>query len=88
MLHLIGDYYLTADPNCYIIGKPTQRGANRIEMRQARYFTALPAAVSAAANLAVREGISSGEVTSLQDAVTQMQRVSDKLKAAVSGMQQ
>lgn len=88
MFHLIGEYYLTADPHQFIIGKPVERRGKGIEMKSARYCATLPAAVSAAANLALREGISSGEVASLQDAVTQMQRISDELKAAVSAMQQ
>ena len=88
MLHLIGDYYLSADKYQYILAKPVQRGAGRVSMNDARYCVTLQEAVTTAANLALREGISSGEVTSLQDAVTQMQHVSDELKAAVSGMQQ
>lgn len=87
MIHLIGEYYLTADPNCYIIGKPAQRGANRIEMRQARYFTTLPAAVSAAVNLALRDKIQTERIQSLQEAVDEMQRLKAELETAVSGMQ-
>ena len=85
MLHLIGDFYLHADKHQYILAKPVQRGAGRVSMNEARYFTTLPAAVSAAANLALREGVASGEIASLQDAVTQMQRINDELKTAVGG---
>ena len=88
MFHLIGEYYLNADPHQFIIGKPVERRGKGIEMKSARYCVTLQEAVATAANLALREGISSGEVASLQDAVTQMQRISDELKAAVSGMQQ
>ena len=38
MFHLIGEYYLTADPNCYIIGKPLERRGKGIEMKSARLF--------------------------------------------------
>ena len=88
MFHLIGDFYLSADKYQFILAKPVQRGAGRVSMNGARYCVTLQEAVTTAANLALREGISSGEITSLQDAVTQMQRISYELKAAVSEMQQ
>ncbi len=88
MIHLIGDYYLSADKYQHILAKPVRRGAGRISMNGARYCVTLQEAVATAANLALREGVASGEIASLQDAVTQMQRISDELKAAVSEMQQ
>lgn len=88
MIHLIGDYYLSADKYQYILAKPVRRGAGRISMNGARYCVTLQEAVATAANLALREGVASGEIASLQDAVTKMQRISDELKAAVSEMQQ
>lgn len=87
MFHLIGEYYLTADPNCYIIGKPLERRGKGIEMKSARYFTTLSAAVSAAVNLALRDKIQTERIQSLQEAVDEMQRLKAELETAVSGMQ-
>lgn len=45
MIHLIGDYYMTADkkPGCsYVVGIPRQTEDKRIIMRQARYSLPLP----------------------------------------------
>ena len=87
MFHLIGEYYLTADPNCYIIGKPLERRGKGIGLKSAGYFTALPAAVGAAVNLALRDKIQTERIQSLQEAVDEMQRLKAELEAAVSGMQ-
>lgn len=84
MFHLIGEYYLTADPNCYIIGKPLERRGKGIEMKSARYFTTLPAAVSAAVNLALRDKIQTERIQSLEEAVDEMQRLKAELETAVS----
>ena len=56
-------------------------------MKSARYFTTLPAAVSAAVNLALRDKIQTERIQSLQEAVDEMQRLKAELETAVSGMQ-
>lgn len=45
MIHLIGDYYMTADkkPGCsYVVGIPRQTEDKRIIMRQSRYYNPCP----------------------------------------------
>lgn len=85
MLHIIGDFYLTANKTCFILGKPLQRDAGRISMDEARYFTDLPTAVTAAVNLALRDKIQDERIQSLQEAVDEMERIRDEIHAAVSG---
>lgn len=59
---------------------------HRNEVRKG-YFTTLPAAVSAAVNLALRDKIQTERIQSLQEAVDEMQRLKAELETAVSGMQ-
>lgn len=41
MIHLINDYYMTADGNSYTVAKAVQRDAGKFSMNRARYFTLL-----------------------------------------------
>lgn len=86
MIHLCRNIYLSADAFQYKVGT-ARKHHNKTEFRPITYHLTLPEALRSAANLALREGVASGEIASLQDAVTQMKRISDELKAAVSGMQ-
>ena len=85
MLHVIGDLYLTANTNGFILGNPLQRDAGRISMEEARYFTDLPTAITAAVNLALRDEVQSERIQSLKEAVDEMQRIRDEIHTAVSG---
>ena len=88
MIHLIGDYYLTADPHQFIVGKPVERRGKGIEMKSARYCVTLQEAVATAANLALRDKVQAESIKSLQEAVDEMKRLNAELKAAISEMQQ
>lgn len=76
MIHLIGDYYMTADKNSYTVGIPggmsdrrRETGRSAALMRQARYYSTLAQAVSGTAEIALRDGIAAGEVQTLRDVV-------------------
>ena len=86
MIHLIGDYYMTADkkPGCsYVVGIPRQTEDKRIIMRQARYYTTLARAVAETAEIALRDKIAAGEITTLHDAVAAFRRMKDEILASI-----
>lgn len=83
MIHLIGDYYMTADkkPGCsYVVGIPRQTEDKRIIMRQSRYYSTLARAV---AEIALRDKIAAGEITTLQDAVEAFRCMKDEILASI-----
>ena len=65
------------------VGKAWEGHRNEVR----KIFTTLPAAVSAAVNLALRDKIQTERIQSLQEAVDEMQRLKAELETAVSGMQ-
>ena len=86
MVHLIGDYYMSADRYSYTVGIPgkmsdrrRENGSNAVVMRQARYYTTLASAVSCTAELALRERIAAGEVQTLGQAVEQLRRIKNEI---------
>lgn len=86
MIHLIGDYYMTADkkPGCsYVVGIPRQTEDKRIIMRQSRYYTTLARAVAEAEEIALRDKIAAGEITTLHDAVEAFRCMKDEIIASI-----
>lgn len=86
MIHLIGDYYMTADkkPGCsYVVGIPRQTEDKRIIMRQPRYYTTLARAVAETAEIALRDKIAAGEITTLHDAVEAFRCMKDEILASI-----
>ena len=86
MIHLIGDYYMTADkkPGCsYVVGIPRQTEDKRIIMRQSRYYTTLARAVAETAEIALRDKIAAGEITTLHDAVEAFRCMKDEIIASI-----
>lgn len=86
MIHLIGDYYMTADkkPGCsYVVGIPRQTEDKRIIMRQSRYYTTIARAVAETAEIALRDKIAAGEITTLHDAVETFRCMKDEILASI-----
>ena len=86
MIHLIGDYYMTADkkPGCsYVVGIPRQTEDKRVIMRQARYYSTLASAVAETAEIAPRDKIAAGEITTLHDAVETFRCMKDEILASI-----
>lgn len=86
MIHLIGDYYMTADkkPGCsYVVGIPRQTEDKRIIMRQSRCYTTLARAVAETAEIALRDKIAAGEITTLHDAVDTFRCMKDEILASI-----
>lgn len=82
MIHLIGNYYMTADkkPGCpYVVDIPRQTEDKRVIMRQARYYPTLVRAVTETAEIALRDKIASGEIVTLKAAVEEFRSIKDEI---------
>lgn len=87
MIHLIGDYYMTADKQnggCYTVGKAASCDANRLSRSGSRYYPTLASAVSCTAEIALRDSIATGKVNTLREAVAELRRLKEEIQAAVS----
>lgn len=85
MIHLFRDYYLSANGSSYICGKAASSRAERLLRGSERYYTSLSHAVASTAEIALRDAIAAGEVQTLQEAVEELRRIRDEIKAAVDG---
>lgn len=84
MIHLIDNYYLTADNNSYTVGTARKKPDSRVILVGTRYFS-LARAVSETAEIALRDKIAAGEITTLQTAVEELRNIKGQIQAAVSG---
>ena len=85
MIHLVGNYHLSADNNSYSVGTPRNKPDNRVILVGARYYPSLSSAVASTAEIALRDSIAAGEVCTLQEAVQELRRLRDEIIAAVGG---
>lgn len=86
MIHLFNGYYMTADKqngSCYAVGKAASCVADRLSRSGARYYTTLASAVAGTAEIALRDKIATGEITTLHDAVEELRRIKDEILAAI-----
>ncbi len=88
MIHLIDNYYMTADTKSgcsYVVFKARERSSKGAKWDKARYYPTLARAVSETAEIALRDKIAAGEITTLHDAVEELRRMKEEIQAAVSG---
>lgn len=85
MIHLIDNYYLTADNNSYTVGTARKKPDSRVILVGTRYYLSLARAVSETAEIALRDRITVGEITTLQVAVEELRNIKSQIQAAISG---
>lgn len=88
MIHLVRDYFLNIDKQsggCYTVGKAQSCVSERVLLSRPRYYPTLAVAVASTAEIALRDVIDAGEVQTLQEAVEELRRIRDEIKAAVNG---
>lgn len=85
MIHLIDNYYLTADNNSYTVGTARKKPDSRVILVGTRYYLSLARAVSETAEIALRDRITAGEITTLQVAVEELRNIKGQIQAAISG---
>lgn len=85
MIHLIDNYYLTADNNSYTVGTARKKPDSRVILVGTRYYLSLARAVSETAEIALRDRIAAGEITTLQVAVEELRNIKGQIQVAISG---
>ena len=84
MIHLMNNYYMNADSNCGTVGTPQKKRGGQVWLSNAKYYTTLDRAVSATAELALRDKIASGDITTLNSAVVEFKNIKNELNAIIS----
>lgn len=84
MIHLIGSYYMTAGKNAYTVGEVEESRTKRVFKPGARYYySTLARAVAETAEIALRDKIAAGEITTLHDAVEAFRSMKDEILASI-----
>ena len=79
MIHLINDYYLDADNNCYIVGIPKKNKDEKTCISKPKYYSTLDRAISSTAERVLRDKIYSGEIDTLNRALSELQNIKSEL---------
>lgn len=79
MIHLINDYYLNADNNCYTVGIPKENKDGKTYISSPKYYNALDKAISSTAERVLRDKISSGDIDTLSSALAELQNIKSEL---------
>lgn len=84
MIHLINDYYLDADSNCYIVGVPKKNKDEKTFISKPKYYSTLDRAISSTAERVLRDKIYSGEIDTLNSALSELQNIKKELSRIIS----
>lgn len=84
MIHLINDYYLDADNNCYIVGIPKKNKDEKTCISKPKYYSTLDRAISSTAERVLRDKIYSGEIDTLNSALSELQNIKNELSRVIS----
>lgn len=80
MIQLTKDLFMTADDNCYTVGKLNKRRNEAQEDRKGRlldnptYYTTVAQAVQGALNRSMRQEVKDGSITTLREFIQEQDR--------------
>lgn len=86
MIHIIDNYYLSADGVCYKLGVRRDRKDGREELERITYHHTILEALNAAIRRALNDHVASGEIESIQSAITELGRIKAEIVASVQGL--
>lgn len=81
MITLLSDLIITADNEQYIVGRARTRADKGIIVDKPRYYPNLESALRAALQQAMRDKVSAGEITTLQDFIREQNQMRAELDA-------
>ena len=87
MIQLTKDLAMSADDNCYMVGKPCQessKGGPYTRLASPTYHTTAAQAVSAAVNRTMRKGVADGSITTLRQFIQEQERLQAELAELVA----
>lgn len=71
---------MTADENCFILGRPRTRADKGLTLDNPRYYSTAAQAVRAALLSAMRQGVAEGSITTLRQFVSEQNRLAGELQ--------
>lgn len=71
MIYLTDKLAVTADSECYMVGKPRQRAGKGVSVDNPRYYPTLAQAVRGAVSTTLRQKVAASEITSLEEFLRQ-----------------
>lgn len=77
MITLTDKLAVTADSECYMVGRPAQRRGKGVELRSPRYYSTLAQAVRAAVSATLRQKVAENEITTLQEFIRQEEQLQE-----------
>lgn len=80
MIHLISNYYLTGDKECFIVGVK-KNGEERL--RELHFYSSITEAIDSTANRIARDSIQTGEVQTFNGLCDKLRSIKEELTAAV-----
>lgn len=84
MIHLINDYYLDADSNCYTVGIPKKNKDGKTCISKPKYYSTLDRAISSTAERILRDKIYSGDIDTLNGALAELQNIKNELSRTIN----
>lgn len=81
MITLPGDLIITADNDQYIVGRARAKVSKGSFIAKPRYYPNLESALRAALQQAMRDKVSAGEITTLQDFIQEQNQMRAELDA-------
>lgn len=71
MIYLTDKLAVTADGECYMVGRPRQRAGRAVSVDNPRYYPTLAQAVRGAVATTLRQKVATSEITTLQEFIRQ-----------------
>ena len=71
MIYLRYKLAVTADGECYMVGRPRQRAGRAVSVDNPRYYPTLAQAVRGAVATTLRQKVATSEITTLQEFIRQ-----------------
>ena len=84
MIHVIGDYFMTADGNCYTLGKRREGKDGKAILVSTSYHSDACSAISAAAKRALMDSVSSCEVESLSELLHKVKEIESEISGKLN----
>ena len=71
MIYLTDKLAVTADSECYMVGRPRQRAGRAVSVDNPRYYSTMAQAVRGAVATTLRQKVAACEITTLQEFIRQ-----------------
>lgn len=78
MIYLTDKLAVTADSECYMVGKPRQRAGKGVSVDSPRYYSTLAQAVRGAVSTTLRQKVAANEITTLQEFIRQEKELQEE----------